>query len=74
MKSTKIMLAVIATFLITWCVMGLIGYLLSDLSYRDCMTNGATIMIMFIIGWIPAVFVGSDLNDHLNFKNDGRLT
>jgi hypothetical protein len=60
------MLAVIATFLITWCVMGLIGYLLSDLSFRDCMTNGGTIMIMFIIGWIPASIVGYDVNEHLN--------
>jgi hypothetical protein len=66
MKSTKLMLAVIATFLITWCVMGLIGYLLSDLSFRDCMTNGGTIMIMFIIGWIPASIVGYDVNEHLN--------
>jgi hypothetical protein len=66
MKSTKLMLAVIATFLITWCVMGLIGYLLSDLSFRDCMTNGATIMIMFIIGWIPASIVGYDVNEQLN--------
>lgn len=66
MKSTKLMLAVIATFLSTWCVLGLIGYLLSDLSFRDCMTNGATIMIMFIIGWIPASIVGYDVNEHLN--------
>jgi hypothetical protein len=66
MKSTKLMLAVIATILITWCVLGLIGYLLSDLSFRDCMTNGATIMIMFIIGWIPASIVGYDVNEHLN--------
>jgi hypothetical protein len=66
MKSTKLMLAVIATFLITWCVMGLIGYLLSDLSFRDCMTNGGTIMIMFIIGWIPASIVGYDVNEQLN--------
>jgi hypothetical protein len=66
MKSTKLMLAVIATFLITWCVMGLIGYLLSDLSYRDCMTHGATLMLLMIIGWIPAIVVGNDVNDHLN--------
>lgn len=66
MKSTKLMLAVIATFLSTWCVLGLIGYLLSDLSFRDCMTNGATIMIMFIIGWIPASIVGYDVSEHLN--------
>lgn len=66
MKSTKIMLAVIATFLSTWCVLGLIGWCLSDLSIKSCMTDSATITIMFIVGWIPAVFVGSDLSEHLN--------
>jgi hypothetical protein len=66
MKSTKIMLAVLATILLTWCVMGLIGWMLSDLSYRDCMTNSATIMLMFIIGWIPSIIVGADLDKKLN--------
>ena len=66
MKSTKIMLAVIATFFITWCVMGLIGYLLSDLSYKDCMTNGATLMLLLIFGWIPGVIIGHDLDDKLS--------
>ena len=56
------MLAVLATILLTWCVMGLIGWMLSDLSYRDCMTNSATIMLMFIIGWIPSIIVGADLD------------
>ena len=65
MKSTKIMLAVLATILLTWCVMGLIGWMLSDLSYRDCMTHSATIMLMFIIGWIPSIIVGCDLDEQL---------
>jgi hypothetical protein len=65
MKTTKIMLAVIATFLITWCVIGLIGYLISDISYRECMSNGGTLMFMLIFGWIPAVILGADLNDEL---------
>ena len=62
MKSTKIMLAVLATILITWCVMGLIGWMLSDLSYKECMTNGATLMLMLIFGWIPSIIVGADLD------------
>jgi hypothetical protein len=66
MKSTKLMLAVIATTLITWCVMGLIGWCISDLSFRDCLTHGGTLMLMMIIGWIPAIIVGSDISDHLN--------
>lgn len=66
MKSTKLMLAVIATILITWCVMGLIGYLLSDLSFRDCMTHGGTLFLMLLLGWIPAIIVGDDVHDQLN--------
>ena len=65
MKSTKIMLAVIATLLITWCVMGFIGYLISDCSYRECIIHGGTLMLMLIFGWIPAVIIGADLNEHL---------
>jgi hypothetical protein len=65
MKSTKIMLAVIATILLTWCVMGLIGYLLSDLSYKQCMTHGATLMLMLIFGWMPAIILGDDLDKSL---------
>lgn len=66
MKSTKIMLAVIATTLITWCVMGLIGWMVSDLPFKECITHGGTLMLMLIFGWIPAIFVGSDLSKHLN--------
>jgi hypothetical protein len=65
MKSTKIMLAIIATLLITWCVIGLIGWTLSDLSYRDCMTHIGTLFLMLFLGWIPAVIVGADINEQL---------
>ena len=59
------MLAVLATLLITWCVIGLIGWMLSDLSYRDCMTNGGTLLLMLFLGWIPAIIVGADINEQL---------
>jgi hypothetical protein len=65
MKSTKIMLAVIATFLTTWCVMGIIGYLLSNVSYRDCMIDPATIVLMLMFGWIPSLIIGCDLDNYL---------
>lgn len=65
MKTTKIMLAIIATFLSTWALASLIGYGISDLSYRDCFTNGGTLMFMFIFGWIPSVIVGGDLDKHI---------
>jgi hypothetical protein len=65
MKSTKIMLAMIATLLITWCVIGSIGWMLSDLSYKDCMTNSGTFFFMLIFGWIPCIIIGSDLDEKL---------
>jgi hypothetical protein len=65
MKSTKIMLAVLATLLIVWCTIGLIGWMLSDLSYKECMTHGGTLMLMLIFGWIPSIIVGADLDKSL---------
>ena len=65
MKSTKIMLAVIATLIATWTTFSLIGYFPSDLSLRDCFTHGGTLMLMLVFGWIPAVILASDLNDTL---------
>jgi len=66
MKTTKIMLAIIATLISTWTIISLIGYALSDLSLRDCYTHGATIMIMMIFGWIPSVIVAGDLDVKLS--------
>ena len=65
MKSTKIMLAVIACLLTTWTSMSLIGWMLSDASLRECYTHGGTLMLMLIFGWIPAVIIACDLDAHL---------
>jgi hypothetical protein len=65
MKSTKIMLAIIACLLTTWTSMSLIGWMLSDASLRECYTHGATLMLMLIFGWIPAVIIACDLDTHL---------
>ena len=65
MKSTKIMLAVIACLLTTWTSMSLIGWMVSELSLRECYTHGATLMLMLIFGWIPAVIIACDLDAHL---------
>ena len=63
MKSTKIMLAVIAAFLITWLFLATLAYLLSSVTdFRTCATNGGTIMFMMIFGWIPAAILGYDLD------------
>jgi hypothetical protein len=66
MKSTKIMLAIIACLLTTWTSMSLIGWMLSDASLRECYTHGATLMLMLIFGWIPAVIIACDYDKHLN--------
>ena len=62
MKQSKIMLAFIATILITWCVIGSIGWMISDLSYRECMTHNGTLFLMLLIGWLPASVVAYDLD------------
>ena len=66
MKSTKIMLAIIATLLSTWTLMSLIGYILSDLSLKECYTNVGTIICMTLFGWIPSAIVACDLYKKLN--------
>lgn len=68
MKATKIMIAVLGTFLITWCILGLIGYLLSDdsISYKECMRHEASVFLMIVLGWIPSLIVGNDLQNKLN--------
>jgi ABC-type multidrug transport system permease subunit len=64
MKSTKLMLAVIATFVLTSMFLGGIGYLLSDLTYKQCMQHPALLFGMLVIGWIPSVIVAMDLEEH----------
>ena len=67
MKDTRLMLAVIATLLITWTLMSLIGWALSDdASLRECYTHGGTLMLMLIFGWIPSAIVACDLYKKLN--------
>jgi len=64
MQNTKLMLAAVITFLITWVLLGLIGYLLSnDVSYKECMTDEVTIFVMVVFGWVPSTLVCIDLLD-----------
>lgn len=64
MKRTTIMVITISTFLATWMLVALIGYLLSDITYKECMLHGGTWGFMLILGWIPAAFVCVDLNEY----------
>jgi|32_taG_2_1085360.scaffolds.fasta_scaffold67317_1 hypothetical protein len=61
MRHTKIMLAVIATALTTWLAFGTIGYLLSDITFKQILTSDAVLLSCLIIGWLPSVIVWFDL-------------
>lgn len=61
MKMTKIMLAMIATLIVTWLFFGFIYYVCSDLTYKQCISSDNTIVCMAIVGWIPVIVVASDL-------------
>jgi len=65
MKATKIMLAVIATFIVTWMSLGFIFYILSDMTYKECISNDSIKSLMLFIGWVPALIVGADLEQTL---------
>jgi len=65
MKSTKIMLAVIATLIITWLIISLFFYALSDMTYKESCSYQGTFCMMLLIGWIPALIIGSDLDEKL---------
>ena len=65
MKSTKIMLAVIASLIITWLTLGLIFYILSDMTYKESISNTGIGFTMLFIGWVPALIVGADLDQTL---------
>jgi hypothetical protein len=65
MKNTITMLSVIVTLLMTWMLIALIGFLLSDATYKECMINGGTLMVMTIFGWVPSVIVGADITSYL---------
>jgi hypothetical protein len=65
MKATKIMLAVIATFIVTWLTLGLIFYVLSDMTYKESISNAGIAYTMLFIGWVPALIVGADVEETL---------
>lgn len=66
MKATKIMLAVLGTFLLTWLTLALVVYLFTgDATYRECLTAPGLTLTMIVFGWIPSIIVGNDVNDAL---------
>lgn len=65
MKNTTILVVVITVFIITWLVLGLIGYSINDLTYKATLSHTAMIIFMVVFGWIPAAIVGDDLDKSL---------
>lgn len=65
MKSTKIMLCLVATLITTWLFIAVITYFLSDLEFKSCFSAGSTIGIMLFIGWVPSIIIGSDLDSKM---------
>ncbi len=61
MRGTRIMLAVVITFIITYITFGLFHFLLSNCTFKESLTSTQVIGIMVFIGWIPAVIVGNDV-------------
>lgn len=62
MKDTKIMVAVIVTFILSWLAFGFLNYLLTDNTFKQAVTDMPVVLGTIILGWIPCVFVGCDLN------------
>ena len=48
-------------------MLGFMGYILSTgLTFKYCLTSDTLFMIMFAMGWIPAVIVCIDLKEYLD--------
>ena len=66
MKNTITMVACIATFLLTWTCMGLIGSYLCECTIREAIASQGSMMLMFIFGWIPTTIVGIDVRNKID--------
>jgi len=62
MNNTKIMLAVIATYIATWAFIAFAVWVLStNITFRECAILDGVLLFQFIFGWIPSVIVSQDL-------------
>lgn len=68
MKSTIIMLSFLGTIIITWMMLGLAAYLLTDIpTYKQCMTSNGVLMLMLLFGWIPSIIVSIDMEEKIKY-------
>ena len=63
MKSTKTILALILTGLLTWVGIGIVVYLLSEMSFKESMSSNQTILTFILGGWLPISGVFIDLTE-----------
>jgi hypothetical protein len=70
MKNTKIMVVTIGTFVATWLLFSFLIWCITPFTFDWIMTNLVTLILMFSIGWIPAVIVGIDYNEYLEKKHE----
>lgn len=70
MKGTITMILCLLTFLATWMGVSYINYLCGDetVSFKQAATHPAMFLFMLVLGWIPAVVVGSDVDELLKNK------
>lgn len=60
MKTTKSIIVFFLTFIFIWVSLGFVVYLLSDLSYRECMRNPGVFIFLLIFGWIIPLIVAEE--------------
>lgn len=63
MKTTKTILALILTGLLTWVGIGIVVYLLSEMSFKESMSSNQTILTFILGGWLPISGVFIDLTE-----------
>jgi hypothetical protein len=62
MRNTKIMLALIATYITTWAFITFVVWVLStNITFKECAILEGVLIFQFMFGWIPTVIVSQDL-------------
>jgi len=64
MKHTKVMLAFLGSFMLTWVLLTLLCTYLFESEFKYTMQG--CFVFMIILGWIPALVVSKDLSDKLD--------
>lgn len=63
MKESKTVLIWIVIFLLTWVLIGLIIYLLSDDTFKQACKEPGLFFCLVVFGWVPATVVAIEYNE-----------